>query len=248
MPQSVDRALTVLEFLADEPRNLGQVAEHVTVHKSTASRLLRVLETQAFVRRDAANLYRLGPRLFSLASRALSGLDIRALAAPHVRRLGELTGQTIHLASLEGDEVIYIDKRDSSQAVRMYSQIGRQAPLHCTGVGKVILAFRPEDERRARAERITYTRHTERTIVTPAALLAEFKRIRARGWAIDDREHEELIHCIAAPIIGPDGEVSAAISISAITVSLPLQQLLELAPLLLQTASEIDEESRLGHR
>jgi DNA-binding IclR family transcriptional regulator len=237
--QTLERGLSILELLADTPRGLGEVAEHLGVHKSTASRLIQSLERQGLVRHDGTHRYRLGPRLFGLAFRALEKLDVRTSAAPHLRRLGELTGQTIHLGSLDGGEVLYVDKYESSQVVRMYSRIGAQAPLFCTGVAKAILAFRPEAERRNVAESIRFTAHTRRTITTPAALLAEYERIRARGYAIDDREHEEFIHCIAAPIRTPDGEVRHGISISTTTMSLSRKQLLELVPALLEAAHSI---------
>jgi DNA-binding IclR family transcriptional regulator len=240
--QTVERALVMLEYIAEEPRTLGQVANRLQVHKSTASRLLHTLEEQGFVRRDDNHVFRLGTRLFALAFEALGNIDIRQVAAPHLRKLGELTGQTIHLGVLEGDEVFYADKYQSSQSVRMYSRIGRQAPVYCTGVGKVILAFRPVDQQRALAERITYAPHTKRTLTTPAALLAELERIHTRGYAYDDREHEDFVHCVAAPICMPDGEVTAAVSIATTTMALTRRQLLDLGPLLLQTAREIEKE------
>jgi DNA-binding IclR family transcriptional regulator len=240
--QTVERALSILEFLADEPRNLTQVAEHLGVHKSTASRLLQTVEAQGFVRHDANHVYRLGPRLMDLAFRALAAIDVRAVAAPHLRQLGELTAQTIHLAALDGGEVIYIDKHEGSQSVRMYSRIGKVAPLYCTGVAKAILAFRPEAERRTLAERITYEPHTKRTITTPAAFLAELDKIRGRGFAVDDREHEDFIHCVAAPIRSPDGSVSHGLSITTTTMSLSRKQLMELVPVLLETSSRIEKE------
>ena len=242
MSQTVERALVILEFLADSPKALGDVADHVGVHKSTASRLLQTLEAQGFVRHDERHRFRLGARLFGLAAQALGSLDVRAAASPHLRRLGELTGQTVHLASLDGGDVFYVDKYESSQSIRMYSRIGALAPLYCTGVAKAILAFRPEAERRAVAERITYVAHTRRTITTPAALIAELERVRSRGYAIDDREHEEFIHCVAAPVRGPDGEVLHGVSISAPTLSLSREKLLELVPLLLQAATDIEKE------
>jgi DNA-binding IclR family transcriptional regulator len=240
--QTVERALSILEFLADEPKGLGQVAEHLGVHKSTASRLLQTVEAQGFVRHDERYTYRLGPRLLNLAFRTLAAIDVRVVAAPHLRRLGELTAQTVHLGCLDGGEVMYIDKHEGSQSVRMYSRIGKQAPLHCTGVAKAILAFRPEAERRALAERITYVPHTKRTITTPAAFLAELDKVRARGFAVDDREHEDFIHCVAAPIRSPDGDVSHGLSISTTTMSLSRKQLLELAPVLLETSAAIEKE------
>lgn len=242
MSQTVSRALSILEFLADEPRSLARVAEHLDVHKSTASRLLQTLEAQGFVRHDSKHMYRLGPRLFSLAFRALDSMDIRAAANPHLRRLSELIGQTVHLASLEGSEVLYVDKFEGSQPIRLYSRIGAQAPLYCTGVAKAILAFRPEGERRALVERQEFKAHTRRTITSPAALLAELERVRSRGYAIDDREHEEFVHCIAAPIHSPDSEVTHGLSITSTTMSLTRKQLLELVPLLLNTVQDIEKD------
>jgi DNA-binding IclR family transcriptional regulator len=240
--QTVERALSILGFIADEPKSLAQVAEHLGVHKSTASRLLHTVEAQGFVRHDAQYVYRLGPRLLDLAFRTLAVMDVRTIAAPHLRRLGELTAQTVHLGALDGGEVMYIDKHEGSQSVRMYSRIGKPAPLHCTGVAKAILASRPEEERRALAERITYTPYTKRTITTPAAYLAELDRVRARGFAVDDREHEDFIHCVAAPIRNPDGSVSHGLSISTTTMSLSRKQLFDLVPLLLETAATIEKE------
>ena len=242
MSQTVERALVMLEFVAAEPRTLGQVADHLHVHKSTASRLLHTLEEQGFVRRDGNHVFRLGSRLFALAFEALGKIDIRQVAIPHLRRLGELTGQTIHLAALEGNEVFYADKYQSTQSPRMYSRIGRQAPIYCTGVGKAILAFRPVSQQRTIAERVTYTPHTKRTLTTPAALLAELERIKARGYAYDDREHEDFVHCVAAPITMPDGEVTAAVSIATTTMALSRRQLLDLLPLLRQTIRDIEKD------
>jgi DNA-binding IclR family transcriptional regulator len=240
--QTVERALTLLEFIAEEPRTLGQLAARLDVHKSTASRLAQTLEVQGFVRRDDHNVYRLGSRLFSLAFDALAKVDVRRVAAPHLRRLGELTGQTIHLAVLEGQEAFYVDKYESPQSVRMYSRIGRQAPLHCTGVAKAILAFRPLEEQRTLAQRITFTPYTKHTITTPAALLAELEKVRARGYAYDDREHEDFVHCIAAPIAMPDGDVKAAVSIATTTMSVTPKQLLDMVPHLLEAALAIQKD------
>jgi DNA-binding IclR family transcriptional regulator len=244
MSQTVDRALVILDYLADGPRTLADISGHVGVHKSTAWRLVRSLELKGMVSRDGTNSYKLGARLFALAFRALASIDVRALAAPHLRRLATLTGQTIHLAILEGGGVFYADKYEGpdAQTIRMYSRLGRQAPLHCTAVAKAIVAFRPEVEQRTLAERITYTAHTRRTLATPAAFLAELSVIRSRGYAVDDREHEEGIHCVGAPIATPGGEVSAAISIAATTMSLSRKRLLALVPLLLETAKAIERE------
>jgi DNA-binding IclR family transcriptional regulator len=120
--------------------------------------------------------------------------------------------------------------------VRMYSRIGRRAPLHCTAVAKVLLAALPPEERARVAGGLDYPRLTANTITTPRALLAELARVAERGYAVDDAEHEELVHCVAAPVRGPHGAVLAALSLSAPQVLLDLDGLLELVPVLLAAA------------
>ena len=236
MSQSLDRALTVLDELADGPRNLDQLAERTGVHKSTVLRLLRTLEARRFVQRSGARDYRLGTSLFELAYRALDERDVRRSVEPAARELNLATGHTVHLASYEDGEVTYIDKYESRHNVRMYSRIGRRAPLHCTAVAKVLLADLPPDERARLAAGLDYPKLTANTITTPRALLAELARVAERGYAVDDAEHEEFIHCVAAPVRGPHGAVLAALSLSAPKVLLDLDGLLALVPVLLAAA------------
>jgi DNA-binding IclR family transcriptional regulator len=242
MSQSLDRALTLMDALAEGPRNLDQLAERAGVHKSTVLRLLRTLEAHRFVQRDGVRLYRLGTALFDLAHRALEDRDVRRLVEPALRDLNLTTGHTVHLASYEGGEVIYIDKYESRHNVRMYSRIGKRAALHCTAVAKVLVAALPEPERRKVAASIDYVRLTANTIVKPDNYLAELARVAERGFAIDNAEHEDFIHCIAAPIRGTRGEVLAAMSLSVPQVILDLDGLLELVPDLRSAAEKASTE------
>jgi DNA-binding IclR family transcriptional regulator len=242
MSQSLDRALVLLTELAGGPRTLDQLADTVDVHKSTVLRLLRTLEARRFVQRSDARHYRLGAALFDLANRALEDRDVRRSAAPALLRLNELTGHTVHLASYEAGEVVYIDKYDGRHSVRMYSRIGRRAPLHCTAVAKVLLAELPPAERTAVADAMDYPRLTANTITTPADYLAELDRVLAAGYAMDNAEHEDFIHCAAAPVRGPGGGVVAAVSISVPRMVLDTEGLLALVPELLRAAAEASEE------
>jgi DNA-binding IclR family transcriptional regulator len=234
--QSLDRALVLLDELADGPKTLDQLAERLSVHKSTVLRLLRTLESRRFVRRDGVRLYRLGAALFDLAFRALDERDVRRTVEPVLRRLNAETGHTVHLASYEDGEVIYIDKYDSRHNVRMYSRIGRRAPLHCTAVAKVLVAALPDERRGEIAASIEYRRMTPNTITTPHAYLAELALVADRGYAVDDEEHEEHIHCVAAPVMGARGEVLAAVSLSVPQVVLDMDGLMGLVPALLAAA------------
>src|SRR3979409_189777 len=125
MSQSLLRALTILLSLGADTRSLDQLAGALGVQKSTGVRMLQSMESQRFVTHDSQHRYVLGSRLFELANRALEQRDVRTLARPHLSALNSITGQTIHLATYESGEAIYIDKFDANQSVRMYSRIGR---------------------------------------------------------------------------------------------------------------------------
>ena len=242
MSQSVDRALTLVAALAEEPQTLDQLAERIGVHKSTVLRLLRTLEAHRFVQRDGVRLYRLGTALFDLANRALEDRDVRRLVEPALRELNAATGHTVHLASYEAGEVIYIDKYESRHNVRMYSRVGKRAALHCTAVAKVLIGALPEPERRRVAASIDYVTFTGNTITDADTYLAELRRVAERGFAIDNAEHEDFIHCVAAPIRGTGGEVLAAMSLSVPQVLLDLDGLLDLVPDLRRTAEKASAE------
>lgn len=167
MSQTVDRALSILPLLAEGPADLGQVADRLGVHKSTALRLLRTLHEHGLVYRQSDQRYRLGARLFALAQEAMENLDIREIAHPHLVRLNEQCGHTVHLAVYEENEVLYIDKVESRYPVRMYSRIGKPVAITVAAVAKLLLADLPEPERRALAEQLDYPLYTARSTPTP---------------------------------------------------------------------------------
>ncbi|WP_042429309.1 IclR family transcriptional regulator [Streptacidiphilus anmyonensis] len=242
MSQSVDRALTVLASLADGPVSLEQAAALLGVHKSTALRLLRTLEQHGFVHRQADYRYRLGGRLFSLAQLALESLDVRQVAAPHLAALNDRCGHTVHLAVYEDGEATYVDKLESRYPVRMYSRIGKRAPLAATAVGKVLLAGLPPAHCAELVGGLELPKYTPRSVRTREALLAEVESVRRQGWAVDRGEYEEGVNCVAVPVHGIDGRVIAACSISTATVVAPLTALRRLLPDLQLTAEAISRE------
>lgn len=220
MSQSVRRALDLLAQLAYGPATLDDLSREAPVHKTTVMRLLHSLSEKGFVVRDSQQRYTLGPRFFELSSLALEQRDIRAVARPHLRKLADLTGHTVHLAAFEGPEVVYLDKLDSRQPVRMYSRIGLTAALHAAAVAKVLLADLPPDRRVQVANALSYERLTPRTLTSAAELLAELDAVAVQGWAIDLAEHEEFVHCAAAPVRDAGGRVVAAVSCSVPAVLL----------------------------
>ncbi|MER7678262.1 IclR family transcriptional regulator [Streptomyces sp. NPDC096934] len=242
MSQTVDRALSILPLLAEGPADLGQVADRLGVHKSTALRLLRTLHEHGLVHRQSDQRYRLGARLFALAQEAVENLDIREIAHPHLVRLNESCGHTVHLAVYEDDEVLYIDKVESRYPVRMYSRIGKPVAITVAAVAKLLLADLPEAERRALTDKLDYPLYTARSTPNAAAFRKELATVREQGWATDLGGHEESINCVAAPIRGADGRVSAAMSVSAPNVVVTAEELLTLLPLVRRTADAISRD------
>ncbi|MEU3343820.1 IclR family transcriptional regulator [Streptomyces sp. NPDC006700] len=242
MSQTVDRALSILPLLAEGPADLGRVADRLGVHKSTALRLLRTLHQHGLVHRQSDQRYRLGARLFALAQEAMESLDVREIAHPHLLRLNEQCGHTVHLAVHEDGEVLYIDKVESRYPVRMYSRIGRPVAITVAAVAKLLLADLPAPERRAVAQRLEYPLYTARSTPNAAAFLTELATVREQGWAADLGGHEESINCVAAPIRGADGRVAAAMSVSAPNVVVTADELLALLPLVRRAADAVSDE------
>lgn len=244
MAQSIDRALELVRLASEEPLSLTEASDVLGVHKSTAWRILQSLETARFVRRTADGSYVLGSGVIELAQRALGTLPLRQFAARPLREVQRATGCTVHLAQLLGDEIIYIDKIDSSSidSIQLASRIGRPVSPYASGVGKLILAYLPREERDRLLDGIELVQHTPTTLATRPALDAEFVTIRERGWATDDGELHDFVNCIAVPIRNADGEVFAALSVTAMKVLTPLDELVDYLPLLLTTADSLSAE------
>ncbi|RDI65625.1 IclR family transcriptional regulator [Nocardia pseudobrasiliensis] len=239
MSQSLQRALIILTELGEDARTLDQLASRLGVHKSTVLRLLQTMEAQRFVTHGSDHRYTLGARLFELANRSLERRDVRTVARPHLEALNASTGQTVHLATYESGEAIYIDKLDATQSVRMYSRVGRPAPLHCTAVGKVLVSAQPRGQWRTIAEKIDYHPFTERTIRGPERYVAELETVVSQGFAEDHEEHESFVNCIGVPIRNGTGAVIAALSVSVPDMLLDHEQVLGLLPRLRATADTI---------
>jgi DNA-binding IclR family transcriptional regulator len=226
--QSVARALHLLIQLADGPANLDELAAATGVHKTTVLRLLRTLSDERFTFRDNTNRYHLGSRVFELAAHGIDQREIRRIASPHLAAFNRTYGRTTHLAAMEGGEVVYIDKLESHDHVRMFSRIGLRANLNSTAVAKVILADLPDPELHRFVASMDFARRTPNTMTSPEEFLDEIARVRDQGWAQDREENEPSINCLGVPIRGASGRVVAAVSVSVPDIVLAFEQVLEL--------------------
>jgi len=245
--QALDRALDILEALAAhrQPMRLVELSHQLGLHKSTVHRLVSSLARRRYVERDPeTGRYRLGLKVFELGSRLFNSMELRQEARPLLQELVNQTLETAHLGILDEGQVVYIEKVESPQTVRMYSELGKRAPAHCTAMGKVLLAHLPEEELDRIIAMRGLTRYTSNTIVEVDQLKDHLRRVAAQGYAVDDTEHEEAIRCVAAPVRNYRGEVVAALSVSGPAVRLTRERIEEVAQMVRATAMRISR--RLG--
>jgi len=213
--QSLNRALDILEALALQPEGttLTELSQRVGLHKSTVHRLLSTLAARHYVEFNHTGC-RLGLRVADLGSRLLNSMELRTESAPILRRLSHQMQRVVHLAVLDEGEVVYLDKVEPVESIRLYSSIGRRAPFHCTGLGKVMAAYRPTAEVEAWAKRHGLVSKTAKTFTDLTELMAELARIRELGYGFDEIEHEENVRCVAAPVRDYRGVVIAGVSVT----------------------------------
>jgi DNA-binding IclR family transcriptional regulator len=241
MSQSVIRAARIIDAIAADPRTVAELAEAFGLHRSTMFRELQALEEVGWVRRRGNGRYTLGTRLAALSKEAFDSLDLREAGAEHVRRLQRRTGNTVHLAALMDRSIVYVDKAEDESGVRMYSRIGKAVVPYCSAVGKAILAELDAGRRDAVLAGAEWQRFTEHTITSRDALDRELAVVAVRGWAVDDREFEPYVNCVAVPIRTSLGVVGA-ISVTAVRVVADLDRLKTFLPALRETAELISRE------
>lgn len=244
---TVGKAMSVLDIVAaaEEPLRFTEILQRSGQPRGTLHRQLSHLIEEGLLSVNRDQTYSLGLRLLRLAARAWSGNQFRTIAEPHLRRLHEMTGETVHLGVLSGNEVIYLDKVEGRQAVRMHSQIGNASPVYCTGVGKAALSVLPDDRLQSILGRIRFRKFTEHTIQGTAALREEIETIRKTGNAYDREEHEAGIRCVAAPVCSEDRSLVAGISVTGPAYRVSQADLENWAELVRATAAAIMEDMRV---
>ena len=245
---AIERALSVLQCLGDSKRgfSISEIGRRLKIPKSTAHLILTTLGRRGFLQRNPqTGRYHLGLQLVSLSRSALENLDLREEAKPFLRSLMQESGFTVHMAVLERDEAVIIEKVEAPGLVRLASWIGRRLDVNCTGVGKVLLAFLPEDELDHLLRTKEFARHNSRTIISKHALRRELKRVKQLGCALDNEEDEPGVRCIGAPVFDENGNAVAAISVAGTTSQIGIDRVPNLARLVKRTAGSISV--RLGY-
>lgn len=219
--KAVDRTISLLETLADvgqDGAKLADLARATDLSEATTLRYLASLSEGGFIQHDEQErVYRLGLGLVVLVDRALRSGDVRAIALPHMKQLRDEYGETVNLAALLGHRAVLIEVMEGMRPIRLGARVGESDPLHASALGKALLSFSPELRREQLIETIEFERFNENTLVTREALEADVARTRTRGYSIDAEETTVGLRCAAAPIMARDGNLVAAISLSALT-------------------------------
>lgn len=207
----------MLEAVAQEPEGLSnaEISRKLQIPKSSASYILRTLETQNYLNRDAeTGKYRVGLKILSLSRGALSGIDVREVALPIMRHLVEKTNLTCHLAILDGPDAVYIEKVEPTGFLRVDTWVGRRMKVHATSVGKALVAHIPQEKLEKIISQAGMEKRTPKTITTLPRLLKELEKIRTQGYAIDDEENNMGARCLGAPVFNQQGIIEAAVGLS----------------------------------
>lgn len=240
--KSLDRALNILELIVGNEKGMGvtEISRELDIHKSTVYRLLDTLKFRGYLEKNEDNhKYIAGIKLFEISSKVLNDIDSRIRVRPYLKELMQKTEETVHLGILDDGEIIYLDKVESTATIRMYSQVGKRAPVYSTSLGKTIMAHLPEAEVREILEEKGMEPQTENTITDVDEFLSHLEKVKKQGYAVDDEEQEKEIRCIAGPIFNHQGDVVASFSISAPINRMSKERLEELSGLVVKYSKKM---------
>ncbi len=216
---TLEKTLRILELVSESPKGLRlkEISEKTGFNKSTVYRFLVHLEREGYLIRNGSQAYVLGIKFIEMATRGNWVEGLRSVSWPFLLELQRAVPETVNLGVLDLDYVLYIEVLESPHAFRLVSTPGMKRPLHCTGLGKALLAFLPQPDQERLLAAFDFSRQTPRTITSPVRFRKELAQIRERGYAIDDEEAVVGSRCVAAPILDSKQRAIAAVSVAGPT-------------------------------
>lgn len=212
-----ERTLRIIELLAQRgPFGVRAIARELELPLGSTHRILNDLAAQAVVERTADGEWELSYRLFQITGIQLERLKLPHLARPFLEQLASETQETVFLAVPSRNEIVYLDKVQTDMQLQLNVELGTRRPMHCTGLGKAILAFLPEAQQQRYLARGNFSAYTSNTITDPVSLACELMHTRERGYATDREEIIRGVHCIAVPLLNYAGRAVGAVSIAGI--------------------------------
>ena len=246
---AVERTLLILEAAAQREGGMSnaEFSRKLKIPKSSASYILRTLEQHGYLRRDGdGGRYRLGMKVLNLSRAALSGVDVREVALPIMRHLVDRIHITTHLAILDHNEAVYVEKVEAPGFIKMNTWIGRRMEVHSTAVGKALLAYLDPKQRDSILRQRGLKKLTPHTITTLPRLLQELERVRQQGYSVDDEENSLGARCVGAPIFNGDGAVEAAVASTGTINDVPREAVAHVSDMLKEAARRISNQ--IGYR
>jgi len=246
--QSIDRAVAILECFTENKRELklSDIANMLDLNKSTVHGLLNTLKYHGFIEQDeVTQKYRLGTRFIVYSDLVLNSMDIINISYPIIERVCEKIEETVHIAMLDGTDVVYIEKKECTKSIKTSTRIGARIPAYVTADGKIILCYLEKDKLKELLPR-NIKKLTSNTITDKHQLLESFAAIKSNGYAVDYEETVQGLVCIAAPIMDYSGEVKYSLSVTCPTVRMTEDKLKEYIDIIKKSANEIS--CRIGYR
>lgn len=246
---AVERTLLILEAVAQREGGMSnaEFSRKLKIPKSSASYILRTLEQHGYLRRDNGDgKYQLGMKVLSLSRAALSGIDVREVALPIMRRLVDQIHITTHLAILDVGEAVYVEKVEAPGFIKMNTWIGRRMEVHSTAVGKCLLAYLDAQERDRILHRRGLKKLTVHTITTLPRLMKELEKVQQLGYAIDDEENSIGARCVGAPVFNSEGKVEAAVASTGTINDVPREAVAHISDMVKEAGRRISHQ--IGYR
>jgi IclR family transcriptional regulator, pca regulon regulatory protein len=252
--QSLERGLAILSSFKSARPLLGvsELAREIGLSRSTTHRYVATLAALGYLEQDPlTRRYRLGPRVLDLGFSAINSMELREISVPHLQRLSDETGHTVNMAILDGADIVYVERcrssRQGQREIDLNLHVGSRLPAYCTSMGKVLLAYLTDEERKAVLDGVELTQRGPNTLTERGALEAELEQVRRRGLAVNNEELAFGLRSIAVPVSGHSGEVSAAINLAVHRSWVSIEDLVKrFGPALRRTAADIS--ARAGHR
>ena len=243
--QSVDRALRIIEFLAENPTGAGitEISKSLGLSKGTVHRLISTLKERDFAYQSSnTELYRLSYKILYLYNCISNNIDMFKVSRPIIRKFADKVDATVHLATLDEkrSNIVYIDRiepMNSQKPFVMSSRVGKKAPCYCTAAGKMLLSQYSDDEIRDIMKGEEYKTYTDKTIKNIDEFLEEIHKVRKQGYALDENEYDHGIKCISIPMYNSDGKIDFAMSVTGLILYTKAEELINLK-------DQLDEVSR----
>ena len=252
--QSLERGLAILSVFGSGRPLLGvsELGRDVGLSRSTTHRYVSTLASLGYLQQDGeTKKYRLGPRVLDLGFSAINSMELREVAAPHLRELSDETGYTVNMAILDDLDIVYVERCRNAQAgqreIDLDLHVGARLPAYCTSLGKVLLAYLPARERESALGRIDFARRGPNTLTSRSSLATELATVREHGFALNNEELAYGLRSIAAPVLDYEGRAAAAINLAVHSSMISIEDLVaRLSPIIRRSAAEIS--AHLGYR